>query len=515
MNLTLQTLPLAYALAGLMAAATALFAVRRQDPGMNALTIMLLFYALWAWSQMVGLWTPNPVEREFWRLARFTGAAGAALGFLFFAHRDFIRQGTRDHLVTGFWFLVPVLFLASIWTPALRPFIGPPVGLGLAPSPYAIGPVLLAWFVFVFVVLVLSVSGGLVSAWRRPRLYRFRVDLDGFSATALGLGHLWLALEHQAHPGLDPTPYAFIATFTGLMAGLGRRERTAFLPLSRGAVLENMAAGALVLDEGNRVMDWNLAGRRLLGLASEEVLGVSLAVLFSKYPSLLVRLERREGFEEEITWGQSEASRFWVLRLIPLQEPGGRDLGRLVLIEDITGRKKENLARREASLTDPLTGLIREEHFQRHLGVEVERARRYGHALSLLLVDVDHLGALNATFGPETGDVVLKGVADALLAGLRAVDFVGRLSPAILAAALPATGPDGAMIVAQRLLAAVGRTVFPSRRGRVGVTVSIGLASVNGHAPDLEHLLSKARESLIRAKKAGRNRVRAFDEEDA
>ena len=153
------------------------------------------------------------------------------------------------------------------------------------------------------------------------------------------------------------------------------------------------------------------------------------------------------------------------------------------------------------SITDPLTGLFNRRHFGRRLSEEAKRAQRYGHAASVLCVDIDRLKAINDEFGHRAGDGALVAVGRALLDNVRSIDVVARIGGDEFAVLLLETSAAQAAALSQRVLAEVAwqGDVLAS-----GLTVSIGIAELST-AADLEpdDLLVAADAALYRAKAAG------------
>jgi two-component system cell cycle response regulator len=160
--------------------------------------------------------------------------------------------------------------------------------------------------------------------------------------------------------------------------------------------------------------------------------------------------------------------------------------------------------------TDPLTQTYNRRALMDRLTEEMERARRYGLQLSVLMVDLDHFKAINDSYGHVVGDEVLRGVSATLQREARAVDVVARYGGEEFVVVLPETGTEGAMAVAERIRSRVA-AVPPMPGGEYGwlrVTVSIGVASVpESGANTPEELIGVADQALYRAKAEGRNRV--------
>ncbi len=166
----------------------------------------------------------------------------------------------------------------------------------------------------------------------------------------------------------------------------------------------------------------------------------------------------------------------------------------------------------ELSQTDALTGLHNRYYFDRRIEHEVERARRYGSPLAVVMIDIDHFKRVNDGHGHPFGDLVLRGVAQALKRVLRNVDSLARYGGEEFVAVLPETPRSEALAVAERLRQAVEAERFESGGQRVPVTISLGVAS--GPPPVVENpheILKLADEALYRAKESGRNRVCSSD----
>ncbi|HJZ88692.1 MAG TPA: diguanylate cyclase [Polyangia bacterium] len=168
-----------------------------------------------------------------------------------------------------------------------------------------------------------------------------------------------------------------------------------------------------------------------------------------------------------------------------------------------------NLRLAELAVTDPLTLLHNRRHVYFELEREFVRSRRYGHPLSLMMLDVDHFKQVNDTHGHPIGDRVLKLLADILRGSVRATDLVGRVGGEEFMVLAPETGISSIGKVAERIRLAIGhRSAAAEGVGIPGITVSIGVAtSEHPQVGTSEQLVRQADEALLSAKREGRNRV--------
>jgi two-component system cell cycle response regulator len=169
---------------------------------------------------------------------------------------------------------------------------------------------------------------------------------------------------------------------------------------------------------------------------------------------------------------------------------------------------------RKLSTTDDLTRVASRRFFTKHFPREVERAARYGRALSLILCDIDHFKNVNDTLGHAGGDEVLRQFGSRLQDALRrGVDWVARIGGEEFAIVLPETNYEKALDVARKLRSAVADKKFEAQSRSVEITASFGLCGVESVPPGVrkiaENLVKITDAALYRSKNAGRNRVTA------
>jgi diguanylate cyclase (GGDEF)-like protein len=163
------------------------------------------------------------------------------------------------------------------------------------------------------------------------------------------------------------------------------------------------------------------------------------------------------------------------------------------------------------AITDELTGLNNYRFMLQRLDDEIERARRFGRTLSLLMLDADDFKLFNDTHGHVAGDAALSELAHVMQSAVRDIDVVCRYGGEEFAVLLPETDSDGAFVAAEKVREAIASHDFPDADGRKNqrITVSIGFSTFPHPAVDREALLRQADDALYAAKRTGRNRVRA------
>ena len=167
-------------------------------------------------------------------------------------------------------------------------------------------------------------------------------------------------------------------------------------------------------------------------------------------------------------------------------------------------RRANAISREQANQAsiDSLTGISNRRSIL-SVADRLERTQAHAGSLSLLMVDIDRFKSINDRFGHQIGDQVLRQVSDVLRTQIRTTDIVGRYGGEEFLVLMPDTGPEGALLVAEKLRQSVAeRIVQPDR-----VTVSIGVATTSEKDVTLDRTISRADGALYQAKADGRNRV--------
>jgi diguanylate cyclase (GGDEF)-like protein len=183
---------------------------------------------------------------------------------------------------------------------------------------------------------------------------------------------------------------------------------------------------------------------------------------------------------------------------------GRLELQRVEHEKELYRLKSEELE--ELAARDALTGLFNRRWFTSRLSTEIERARRYGHALSVIMLDVDHFKSVNDSLGHPAGDQVLVGIADLLTQNTRGSDEVARYGGEEFAVIMPETALPEATLVCEKLRRVVAQSAWGRNDDFGPVTVSIGVSEMEeGDTPG--ELLDRADSRLYLAKQRGRDRV--------
>jgi diguanylate cyclase (GGDEF)-like protein len=275
-------------------------------------------------------------------------------------------------------------------------------------------------------------------------------------------------------------------------------------PVAALALAALVTAGALLGWMPGFVAPWADALERLTAVAiAGAIVGAALStvVLFALVRLRLGRLVRAA---ERIADGDYT---------IAVTAGGG---GLDTRLARVINRLAESLAdTHDRATIDRLTGVYNRQALLSELFVEVERASRYERPLCVAFVDIDHFKVVNDSFGHESGDLVLRGVAQILSSNLRASDLIGRYGGEEFMLILTETNVEDGAALAEKLRALVERERF-SVPGNpdLFVTISIGIVGGVGQQLHMETLVRDADAAMYSAKSLGRNQTYIFAEPD-
>jgi len=159
------------------------------------------------------------------------------------------------------------------------------------------------------------------------------------------------------------------------------------------------------------------------------------------------------------------------------------------------------------AMLDPLTGVANRRHFEMRAAAEIADARRAGHPLATLVIDIDHFKRINDHHGHGPGDTVLRQFAERVAHHIRPSGLFARIGGEEFALLLPRSDLETSLAVAERIRAAIAAEPFELAEGSIPVTASFGVALLATDDADFRAPLHRADQALYRAKAAGRNRV--------
>ena len=305
-------------------------------------------------------------------------------------------------------------------------------------------------------------------------------------------------------------------------------------------MLDHLSIGTAVLDEDLNVVFWNRWLMEHSLISREEAMGVPVYELFPELvkkgfttkarnvlktgkPAFFARTKQQYVFPFPTVRSFVDESAFpkmyQTVILSPLHDEDQIPRQILVSVFDVTDwvvyqnqllKSKEELEK--LSMIDDLTQIPNRRCILERIRIELARHNRKKRSMSLVMIDIDHFKKVNDTYGHICGDLVLKEMAQIFLDGLRVYDVLGRYGGEEFIMLLPETTLVQAVMVSERLRIAVEEKVFICDRRNFHLTISLGIAFMDGTENlSVDDLIRIADGNLYLAKKAGRNRVAASD----
>ena len=297
-------------------------------------------------------------------------------------------------------------------------------------------------------------------------------------------------------------------------------ELVTALLAEKDALLENALVGIALINE-RRIVSCNRRFEEIFGYAHEALIGESSRVLYADDDSFAALGD--DAYRELSTPGQHFTATMQMRRRdgeLVWCELSGRALdsadgrrGSIWVITDITERKSAEEKARYLSYHDVLTRLPNQLLFQDRIQQAIAFSNRAGTKVALMLVDLDRFKAINDVLGHETGDQLLIEVARRLESNLRSTDTVSRQGgDEFLLLLTNVSEPDAIATFTSDLMEHLAEP-FPIGDQELTISVSIGVAIYPEDGADFGTLLKKADMAMYRAKDAGRNTYRFFNEE--
>ncbi len=301
-------------------------------------------------------------------------------------------------------------------------------------------------------------------------------------------------------------------------------------------ILHGTFIPTFVIDSRRIITHWNKALECMTGLSAAEMIGTRnhWRIVYPSEKPLITDLVVENTPKETIFRNYEgkcrkstiieaayeledhfpDIGRWLYFTATPLTDACGGIIGAIGTIRDITGQKsaEQELRQseqryREMSITDSLTKLYNSRHFFRQLANEVERAKRYGVPLSLILMDIDDFKRYNDSYGHLEGDKALRSLSDVIRTNLRACDSAFRYGGEEFTVLLPETEAEYAYVAAERLRKEFENEILtPLPGSEVHMSVSIGVSRYIADEQPAT-FLKRVDEGMYKAKKLGKNRV--------
>lgn len=491
--------------AGLFAFLLAALVWSRRESALGASALTVLLVSIGIWDIAYGLRTahvPAPDER-LWMSVMYIGVATAPTALLVFAlefchHGSWLTRPVRAALL-----IEPLATLVAAWTDGRFGLLfNGRVGVDIYLREHA---GIAFWINVAYSYALMVLATAIFLRYRRSfrhSLYRQQAMGVIVGSALPWVGSLLMA-ANLTERDLTPLTLSLSAFAFGFV--ILRSRMLAVVPIARDLLIDRMSDGVLVIDAAGNISDVNPAGRTMLGLGADEVIGRHFDDCLRHQPHVAAML-RNDGDSRHEIETRSGAVRHLDVHVSALTDHRHRAVGTLALIRDITERKVLEAELARLATVDPLTGIGNRRKLEEVTVRELNRRRRNGQPLSIAVIDVDNLKLINDAAGHQAGDLALQSVASVLASASRASDLVARMGGDEFALLLPDSDLARAAAAAERVRVLL-RERAVSDASLQHLSVSIGVAQANDTQHDADDLLRAADTALYAAKSAGRNRV--------
>ncbi len=351
----LQTTPYAPPLiiTALVSAALVLFAWRRRTaPGALSFAAMMLAVAWWSVGYMLELGSIHLSGKLFWTSFNFVAIVVVPVALLAFALQYTGREQwlTRRNLIL--LSIEPLITLLLAWTNDAHHLFRTDAKLAVIGSFSALDPTYGIWFwvhaVYSYVLNLISMVLLIRALVRSSRLYRGQAIAVLVGMLAPWMGNVVYLSGLSPFPHLDPTPFAFTISGLAMSFGFFRFRLLDIVPVARDTVIESMNDGMIVLDMQDRVVDINPSAQNIIGDAASRAIGQQAGHVLSAWPDLVEQYGDVSEAQTEVTLGEGDARLDYDLRISTLYDRRNRSTGRLIIVRDITERKRAERELQEA-----------------------------------------------------------------------------------------------------------------------------------------------------------------------
>jgi PAS domain S-box-containing protein len=355
---------------------------RRSAPASGSIAVLLVAMAEWALAVLLVDLAPDTNTKLLFNAASYLGIAAIPVAWVAVAlqYSGFHRQLTPPWLLL--LSLVPLLSVVAVATNGTHGLFWSAVEVleknGELSLELAIGP----WFVVhtLYSYLLLAVGVGLLTrtilgssaaSYKQTTTYLIALTLPW---TANILYHLGIGF----FPGRDPTPAAFGLTAVLMAVGHARFQLLDVIPVARSAIIEALTDAVIVVDSSQRIAELNPTAGKLLAVEIGDALGQPAARILDEHPILLRQCAERSESQQEVTLITTGGERHFDLRSADLRRHGSMSVARVLVLRDITERKRvdEELRRHRGDLElliEERTAALRADIARRKL---VEKALR-------------------------------------------------------------------------------------------------------------------------------------------
>ncbi|MBD0385965.1 MAG: diguanylate cyclase [Nostoc sp. C3-bin3] len=515
----------------IISATVAFAAWQRRSISLASNPFILMMLAIAGYATVAAMEAAAIILREkiFWSKLEYVGSGSVITLFLIFAMHFTNKNRWLTPRNTALLWAIPTFNVILVTTNEWHGL----VWSGFLPDPKGTSFVIyqhnLGFFWIMICVYAYTLAGVvmLIQKALLPSVLSRRQSSMALAGAVLPLLGASLYMLRLTPPGLNIAPMSFMVTGLFYFVSLFRFRMFDLVPVARETLIEKMSDGVLVLDVKNRIIDFNPALKRLIGVKKQNI-GQPAAQVLAKWSEIVRLYHTHESVKTEILI-DSVTPCYVELLITSLHNERKQLTGRLLVLRDITQRyqaesqlrqaneylqkqvleiKTLHVQLREQAIRDGLTGLFNRRYFDEIFPKELIRATRDSTRVALIIMDIDYFKNVNDTFGHQAGDRVIQIFADLLRYYTDPQDIVCRYGGEEFVLALPGLTQEKAFQYAEQIRLSFQAVQLESGGKEIYTTVSGGVAVFPDHGKTTDELLQVVDQALYAAKLHGRNCIK-------
>jgi len=348
----------------------------------------------------------------------------------------------------------------------------------------------LFWLDLAYTILLITIAAGLMTRILIKSYHIYKWQISVF--LVINIIILTIALIDKfsinIFPYLSKTPLVFVIGMTVLILTLSKSKISEIVPAAREFVLDSMEDGILILDNNSNILDLNLFMKKIMNPLSNNYIGKSVEEFLPGLKSIMEK--PNNGKELEIL--KNKKSKIFDAKISDLLNSRELKIGKVVVLRDITTRKKNENKIKYLSFHDYLTNIYNRAFFEEELR-RLDVKRRL--PMSIVLVDINGLRIINDSFSKEIGDKVLIKLSKILKECLRSEDIVARLGGGTFGAILPSTSIKATLKIVKRI-----KDTCKKSRSKIGFTISMGLSTKSKESQNINEIFKEADSNMNKHK---------------
>jgi len=317
---------------------------RRTTAGAIAIAGLALMLTEWLLGYALEIAGADLPTKMLFGKSQYIGIAFAPLLWLIFAYNQANQVHMMDHRVMGLLAIVPLITVVMAFTTDLHGLLWKEIGIQQGVNFSALKVSYGAWFWIQSAYSYLLLLAGAVimvrSLLHNKGAYRGQAVVMIIAVLAPWVGNVIYLLKLSPIPYLDITPFAFMITVIAISGGIFGFSLIDLTPLARSSIVEEMQEAMIVLDPQNRLVDLNQSALKLAGCTAAQAFGKPVTAVFSQWAPLLISHKDTYETTEEVNVGSDGSATWYELIISPLHDHQKRLIGRVVLMRNITQRKK-------------------------------------------------------------------------------------------------------------------------------------------------------------------------------